>query len=114
MQAFSDSLKRSDWHGSILSYRGGGCSRFPTDSSADGICGAMAIVTAVLSRFPWPGRGIAGQLRADWGLRPPVDAFDGVNHEVCCSPTLLLDLAILAMAIVKPWLRCCGGSFAGP
>ncbi len=48
------------------------------------------------------------------GFSTPVLLSTGENHEVVLfSYVCLLDLAILAMAIVKPWRRLLWGSFAG-
>lgn len=48
------------------------------------------------------------------GFSTPVLLSTGQNHEVALfSYILLLDIAILAMAIFKPWRRLLWGSFAG-
>ena len=48
------------------------------------------------------------------GFATPVLLSTGQNHEVALfSYVALLDVAILAMAIVKPWRRLLWGSFAG-
>jgi len=48
------------------------------------------------------------------GFATPVLLSTGENHEVVLfSYVILLDLAILAMAIYKPWRRLLWGSFAG-
>jgi uncharacterized membrane protein len=48
------------------------------------------------------------------GFATPVLLSTGENHEVALfSYVALLDIAILAMAIVKPWRRLLWGSFAG-
>ncbi len=48
------------------------------------------------------------------GFATPVLLSTGQNHEVVLfSYVCLLDMAILAMAIVKPWRRLVWGSFAG-
>ncbi|MDP9337295.1 MAG: DUF2339 domain-containing protein [Acidobacteriota bacterium] len=48
------------------------------------------------------------------GFATPVLLSTGQNHEVALfSYVALLDVAILAMAVVKPWRRLLWGSFAG-
>lgn len=48
------------------------------------------------------------------GFATPVLLSTGQNHEVALfSYVALLDIAILAMAVVKPWRRLLWGSFAG-
>jgi len=48
------------------------------------------------------------------GFATPVLLSTGQNHEIVLfSYVVLLDLAILAMAIAKPWRRLLWGSFAG-
>ena len=48
------------------------------------------------------------------GFATPVLLSTGQNHEVALfCYVALLDMAILAMAIVKPWRRLLWGSFAG-
>jgi uncharacterized membrane protein len=48
------------------------------------------------------------------GFSTPVLLSTGQNHEVILfSYVCLLDIAILAMAVVKPWRRLLWGSFAG-
>ncbi|HEY8716136.1 MAG TPA: DUF2339 domain-containing protein [Candidatus Acidoferrum sp.] len=48
------------------------------------------------------------------GFATPVLLSTGLNHEVALfSYVALLDIAILAMAVVKPWRRLLWGSFAG-
>jgi uncharacterized membrane protein len=48
------------------------------------------------------------------GFATPVLLSTGQNHEVALfSYVCLLDIAILAMAVVKPWRRLLWGSFAG-
>src|SRR5258705_5582088 len=76
---------------------------------------AMAIVTAstIALSFSQDAELLAS-FAAIGGVATPLLLFTGQNHEVVLfSFVCLLDLAILAMAIAKPWRRLLWGSFTG-
>jgi len=76
---------------------------------------AMAIVTAsTIALSLSQNAELLASFALVGGFSTPVLLSTGENHEVVLfSYVCLLDLAILAMAIVKPWRRLLWGSFAG-
>jgi len=76
---------------------------------------AMAIVTAsTIALSLSQNAELLASFALVGGFSTPVLLSTGENHEaVLFSYVCLLDLAILAMAIVKPWRRLLWGSFAG-
>src|SRR6266436_6418988 len=76
---------------------------------------AMAIVTAsTIALSLSQNAELLASFALVGGFSTPALLSTGQNHEVVLfSYVCLLDLAILAMAIVKPWRRLLWGSFAG-
>src|SRR6266403_1781854 len=76
---------------------------------------AMAIVTAcTIALSLSQDAELLASFALIGGFATPLLLSTGQNHEVVLfSYVCLLDLAILAMAIVKPWRRLLWGSFAG-
>src|SRR6266404_6099092 len=76
---------------------------------------AMAIVTAsTIALSLSQDAELLATFALIGGFATPLLLSTGQNHEVVLfSYVCLLDLAILAMAIVKPWRRLLWGSFAG-
>ena len=76
---------------------------------------AMAIVTAATIALALSQDAeLLASFAMVGGFATPVLLSTGQNHEVALfSYVALLDVAILAMAIVKPWRRLLWGSFAG-
>jgi uncharacterized membrane protein len=77
--------------------------------------GAMAIVTgATIALSLTEDAELLASFALVGGFATPVLLATGQNHEVVLfSYVCLLDLAILAMAVAKPWRRLLWGSFAG-
>jgi uncharacterized membrane protein len=76
---------------------------------------AMAIVTAAtITLALTQDAEVLASFALVGGFSTPVLLSTGQNHEVVLFSYLcLLDLAVLAMAITKPWRRLLWGSFAG-
>src|SRR5256885_759833 len=76
---------------------------------------AMAIVTgATITLAVTQNSELLATFALAGGFATPVLLSTGENHEVVLlSYIMLLDLAILAMAVVKPWRRLLWGSAAG-
>jgi uncharacterized membrane protein len=76
---------------------------------------AMAVVTgATIALALSQDAELLASFAMVGGFATPVLLSTGENHEMALfSYVALLDLAILAMAIVKPWRRLLWGSFAG-
>src|SRR6266478_3076365 len=76
---------------------------------------AMAIVTAcTIALSLSQDAELLASFALIGGFATPLLLSTGQNHEVVLfSYVCLLDLAILAMAVVKPWRRLLWGSFAG-
>jgi uncharacterized membrane protein len=77
--------------------------------------GAMVIVTgATIALSLTEDAELLASFALVGGFATPILLSTGQNHEVVLfSYVCLLDLAILAMAIAKPWRRLLWGSFAG-
>jgi uncharacterized membrane protein len=77
--------------------------------------GAMAIVTgATIGLSLTEDAELLASFALVGGFATPILLSTGQNHEVVLfSYVCLLDLAILAMAIAKPWRRLLWGSFSG-
>ena len=76
---------------------------------------AMVIVTAATIVLAWSQDAeILASFAMIGGFATPALLSTGENHEVVLfSYVCLLDIAILALAILKPWRRLLWGSFAG-
>jgi uncharacterized membrane protein len=76
---------------------------------------AMAMVTAATIALALSQNAeLLASFAMVGGFATPVLLSTGENHEVALfSYVALLDVAILAMAIVRPWCRLLWGSFAG-
>ena len=76
---------------------------------------AMALVTAATSALALTQDAeLLASFALIGGFATPVLLSTGQNHEVALFSYLaLLDLAVLAMAVAKPWRRLLWGSFAG-
>ncbi len=76
---------------------------------------AMVIVTAATIALAWSQDAeILASFAMIGGFATPALLSTGENHEVVLfSYVCLLDIAILALAILKPWRRLLWGSFAG-
>ena len=76
---------------------------------------AMIIVTAATIALAWSQDAeLLASFALVGGFSTPVLLSTGQNHElVLFSYACLLDLAILVMAMLKPWRRLLWGSFAG-
>ncbi len=76
---------------------------------------AMIIVTGATMALAWSQNAeILASFALVGGFATPALLSTGENHEIVLfSYVCLLDIAILAMAILKPWRRLLWGSFAG-
>jgi uncharacterized membrane protein len=76
---------------------------------------AMVIVTAATIALAWSQDAeLLASFALVGGFATPALLSTGENHEVVLfSYVCLLDIAILALAIVRPWRRLLWGSFAG-